>query len=156
MDRHPFAIGRMPSQCVLDGDAIARDNSLHNRKVNFLHRARLELRRQRGLRERRPRDDHHARGFLVEAMDDARTHHTVRLGHRGQLGKSCEQRVNQGRMRTARGGMHRHSGGLVDHDQLAIGEDDLDFGRKLGRRRYRRGGSGRNGDSIAAMNGCGA
>jgi hypothetical protein len=61
-------------------------------------------------------------------MDDTGPHHAVRLGHRGQLRKPCEQRVNQRRMRIAGGGMHGHPGGLVDDDQLRIGEHHVDGG----------------------------
>jgi len=61
----------------------------------FAYRAFLELTRQLHPRKRRPRDHHHARRVLVESMDDSRTHHAVRLGHRGHLRKERKQRVDQ-------------------------------------------------------------
>src|ERR1022692_215919 len=65
VNRHPFAIRRMTPEGVRYCHSVARDYPIDNRQVDFLHRARLELRRQRRFRKGRPRDHHHTRSFLI-------------------------------------------------------------------------------------------
>ena len=60
-----------------------------------------------------------ARGILVDAVDNARP---LSLDP-GQLREKPHQPVDQGSLRTARGGVHREPGRLVHHQQVLVAVD---------------------------------
>jgi hypothetical protein len=106
--------------------AVALDRAQRQREVVPLHRARLHLAHQVGLRRQRLRHHQQAAGVLVEAMHDAGA------GNAGQLRRMVQQRVEQGARGIAVARMHHQAGRLVDHDQRFVlehdGERDV-FGR---------------------------
>ena len=83
-------------------------------------------------------DDQQPRRVLVDAVDDARPRDAADPGQPPRA--MVEQRVDQGAVEIARGGMDDHAGGLVDDDQMIVLEDDVE--RDVLRRVVQRGGGG--------------
>lgn len=77
----------------------------------------LELATQIEIRRLRPREDHHARGILVETMNDARTRLGADAAH---LGKAPHQLVRQRALFMSRRGMHDLPRRLIDDDNGRI------------------------------------
>ena len=121
--RHPLALDWMPSDGPLDRHAVAREFALDDRQICFRDGAILELSRKCGARKRRARHDHHARRVFVQAMHNSGPQHAVGLGHRGQLGKSREQSIDECAVGMPGRRMHRHPGGLVHDDYFVVVED---------------------------------
>ena len=63
------------------------------------------------------RDDQQARGFLVDAMDDARP---FAAGIRWHRAATAEERVDERPAPVAWRRVHHHAGGLVDHEEMFI------------------------------------
>src|SRR5713226_70599 len=114
--RHPLAFRRMASERPCNLLPVPRHASAHHRHIYLAYRPLLELTRKRSPCERRPRHDHYSRRLFVQPVDDPGTNDAIRFHHRGEVGKSGHESVDQRRMEMARCGMHRHAGGLIDHD----------------------------------------
>ena len=131
---------------------VAAQMARHQGDVDLLHGPLLELAGQRRAGKAIARHHHHARGILVQPMDNARPPTAVQLHHGGKVGKARDQRVDQGGMRMPGRGMHRHARRLVDEDHVRIFVQYLYIG--CGRRR----GCRRDGrrdlelDPVAGMN----
>ena len=63
------------------------------------------------------RHQDHARSILVQPVDDPRP---ARAANTCQIGAVIQNRVDQRPVPIARGWMHHHARGLVDHQQIGI------------------------------------
>jgi hypothetical protein len=106
------------------GVHAARDEG----QVLAAHLARAQLGGQRGVGLLGLRHDEQPRRVAVEAVDDAGP---LRVG---AAGDAAAERLRQRRPVVSAGGMRDQPGGLVDHEQVGVLVDDLEFGRRVGRR----------------------
>ena len=106
------------------------------RMINLVHFARGELCRERNVRLVVLGDDEAAAGFLVEPVDDARPRHAADAAQRTFA--MVEQGVDERVFLVAGGGMHHDAGGLVQHEQRFVLEQNIErdfFRLHLGRSR---------------------
>jgi hypothetical protein len=102
------------------GGAAGDQRADHDGEVLAMHVARGELLDQRGVRRQRARDDHDARGVLVEAMHDAGAR------QRGQRRVAMEQRIHQRAVGIAGARMHDQAGGLVEDEHRVVLVQDVE------------------------------
>ena len=81
----------------------------------------LQLIHQRRVRLQGLGDDQQPGGVLVDAMDD------TGAGQRGQIRAVVQQRIEQRAVRIAGTGMHHQPHRLVDHQQMVVLVDDIQF-----------------------------
>lgn len=99
--------------------ATGRDHPDHYSLVHATHATRLQLCDQAGMSLEGLGDHHQTGGVLVQAMDDAGTRHVLEPRHMVQQG------VEQCAIGMPSSWMHHQSGGLVQHQQVIVLEDDI-------------------------------
>ena len=114
--RHPRAIPRIARNRFMDAAGSVK-RSFHERQVDLLNRARLELGGQIPMGGVRLRDQQHARSESVESMHDTRTQ--IAANGREQV-ESMQQRVDHSARLDAGSGVHHHSGGFVDGNHTVV------------------------------------
>ena len=137
--RHPFPFGAVTAERLRDRLAIMSEDTANYRKISFAYGPILELAREMGPGKWRAGNDHHARGILIEAMDDAGTHHAVRLGHPRELRKAGAGAHRRGWHWDGRGPDEPSCRRLVNSDQIIVGENHVDI-RSFGGGRRQIGG----------------
>ena len=120
---HAFAMRRMPRDGRADFAGAARQFAADNRVVDFFHAALGKLFREREVRPVIFGDDEAAAGFLVEPVDDAGPRHAADAAQRAFA--MVQQRVDERVFLVAGGGMHDESGGLVQHEQRLVLEQNV-------------------------------
>ena len=121
---HAGTLRAMSTNRLIDG-ASAGHHALTKREVLTLDLVRRERAHQRGLRERRARDDEQSRGVLVEPVHDAGARHSR------ELRIEREQGVLQGARSYARTRVHHKACRLVDHQHRRIAMHDAKGHRRL-------------------------
>ncbi len=116
-DRHLRALHGMATERGIHR-AAGRDLAMHQREVVALHRARLQLAHQVGLRGERLRHDHESGRFLVEPMHDAGARQL------GEFRRMVQQCVHQRARGVAVARMDDQSRRLVDDDERRVLVDD--------------------------------
>ena len=120
--RHLDAVLRIAADRGVDALALLHQPP-GQRDVFLLDLAIVKLPRQLLVGLVVLRDHHHARGALVEPMDDARPHFAADAA---EILHVMEQRVDERAGRVARGRMHDHARGLVDDHHVGVVEEDLE------------------------------
>ena len=120
---HARAAARIARNGQRDRAGIARHLAVHQRQINFPDISRTELLGEMFVRTVIPRHDHRARGFVVQAMHDARTQRAARAG---KISQAVQQRVHQRAARMARARVHHHPGGLVHNDEIVVHEQQVE------------------------------
>ncbi len=126
-----LAVPRVAAKGLVDsaaGDDVALDDS----QIVAPHLAPRQLSAQLKMGPFRARDDEAAGGFLVETMDDAKTRHPP------QFRIPIKQGVLQRAVPVSGAGVDEHPGGLVQHQKVAILDQNIErqvLGRMILRRR---------------------
>ena len=110
---HLRALHRMASDRRID-DTIACNAAMRQRQVVALHRARLQLAHEVGLRFEGLGDDEQATGVLVEPVHDAGARYA------GKLWCMVQERVEQRALPVAASRMHDQPGRLVDDKDVRV------------------------------------
>jgi len=135
---HALAVRWVPGDGGADFAGVARGSAADNRMVNLLHAPLGELFREREVRFVIFGDDEAATGFLVEPVDDAGPRHAADAAQRAAA--VIQQGVDERMFLVSGGGMDDESGGLVQHEQRFILEQNVErhfFGLRGGGFRLR-------------------
>ena len=111
--RHSCPMDGMPPHGLVHGTA-GGENAMHERLVNALDAAFLQLSDQVRMRTQRARDQHESGGVLVEAMDDAGTRQLR------QFREGMQQTVQQSAFVMARSGVDDQILRLVDDQEVLV------------------------------------
>ena len=95
----------------------------HERQIDFFHGARGELFREIAVGRVVFCDDDSAAGFFVEPMDNPRA---LFPADAGKVSAMREERVDQRVLLVPRARMHHDPGGLVQHEQIVIFENNVE------------------------------
>ena len=116
--RHLLALYTMTADGRVDG-AASDDHAGDDGLIDAADAARLELGNQIGVRFQGLGHHHQAGGVLVQAVHDAGARHI------GQMRHVVQQRIEQGAVLVAGGGVNHQAGRLVDDQDMVIFIDDV-------------------------------
>src|SRR5919106_2159369 len=115
--RHFLAVGTVSSDGAFDSPRGRFELAPNERKVLFAHAPLLELSRELLIGHIALRDDHRPGSIFVQPVNDpGATLATDAL----KIRTVVQKRVDQRAAAPARGGMHHHSGCLIDNDTVLI------------------------------------
>ena len=121
--RHPFALGRMPTDlCINDALSLSK-SSMGDGPVDLFDIPTLELFRQVDVGHVVLGHHHHTRRIFVQPVDDARPQNTA---DSAQVSAVVEEGVHERSCRVARCGMDDHSSGFVYHNDGGVLEEDTE------------------------------
>ncbi len=120
------------------------DRSVHEGKVVALHRSRLELPNQLGVRPQSLCHHEKSARVLVEPVHDPGPR------NRCKLRRAVQERIEQRPLPVAASGMNHQARRLVDHQYVVVLIDDVERDRFGAKRRVRRAGLRPDLDALAA------
>src|SRR2546430_1016831 len=123
IDRHPFAMRRMPGNRSSDLSTIARHLAAKQSLVDFFYFTTGELRRKGEVRIIVLGDHETAAGVLVEPMNDAGPRHSANATELAAA--MMQQSIDQRMLFIACGRMHHHARTLVDDEQHLVFKNDV-------------------------------
>ena len=114
---HACAVQGIASNGQFDASGFFFQNALHQRQISFFYGALLERFSKLGLRGIVLSHQNHSGSFLIEAMHDSRA---KRITTSGKFEPTPQKRVHQGARHVSRTGMHGHSRGFIDGNDVLV------------------------------------
>ncbi len=97
---------------------------MHEREINLLDFARLELCGERLMGQIRTRNDHDAAGFAIKAVNDAWANVPIDAGKSSEM---VEQRIDQRAVAVPGTGVHHHARRFIHHHDVVILIEDFEW-----------------------------
>ena len=118
VDRHFFAVGLAAAKVCFHKALVLRKAAVDHRLVGALHAVHRHLLGKADVGGVVLCHHQQAAGVLINAVDDAGTHHSADAGK--AVFAMVKQGVNKGSVGISRRRMHNHSLRLIDHQKIIV------------------------------------